>query len=123
MRFPADAPVTEPKKAALRERIERLGIELQEIDEQFVRSGGPGGQKVNKTSTAVVLRYPKLELVVKWSRERSQALNRFLALRELVDRVELQISPETSERLQDRSRIRRRKSDRARRQRGRSATS
>jgi len=115
MKFPADAPVTEKKLDELRTRIERLRIDLGGIDEQFVRSPGPGGQKVNKTASAVVLRYPELDLVVKWSRERSRALNRFLALREMVDEIEERVSPETSERVKERERIRERKRRRKRR--------
>jgi hypothetical protein len=64
----------------------------------------------------VLLRYPLGEerLVVKWTRERQRSLNRFLALRELADEIELRVSPGTSERLREIERIRRRK-DRARR--------
>jgi protein subunit release factor B len=115
MRFPGDSPVTEKKLEALRERIERLGIDLGKVDEQFVRAGGPGGQKVNKTSSAVVLRYPDPQVVVKCSTDRSRALNRFLALRELVDEIEVVISPETSQRLKDIEKIRNKKRRRKRR--------
>ncbi len=117
MRFPSDSPVTEKKKNRLRARIERLGIDLREVREGFLRARGPGGQKVNKTSSAVCLRYPPLDLVVKWSRERSRALNRFLALRELVDEIEERISPETSKRLALRGRERERKRNRRRKSR------
>lgn len=115
MKFPSEAPVTEKKLAELRERIDRLGIPLGEVDEQFVRSPGPGGQKVNKTASAVVLRYPALDLVVKWHRERSRALNRFLALRELVEEIEVRVSPESSERLREQERVRERKRRKKRR--------
>lgn len=114
MKFPADAPVTPKKKDELAQRILRLGVDIDVVEEKFVRGSGPGGQKVNKTSSTVVLRYPPLELIVRCSRERSQAVNRFVALRELIDQIEEQISPETSERLRERSRIRRRKSKRGR---------
>ena len=117
MRFPADTPVTPAKLEALRARIERLEIDLAQVDEQFVRSPGPGGQKVNKTASTVLLRYPPLGLVVKWSRERSRALNRFLALRELVDEIEEKVSPETSARKSEREKIRERKRRRKRRSR------
>lgn len=119
MKFPSDAPVTAAKLDTLRARIARLGIDLTRVDEQAVKGGGPGGQKVNKTSSGVLLRYslagvePEL-LTVKWTRERSHALNRFLALRELVDEIEVRVSLETSERLKERDRIRKQK-DRARR--------
>lgn len=119
MKFPADAPVTEAKLADLKARIERLGIDLAAVDEQFVKSPGPGGQKVNKTASAVQLRYPKHGIVVKWRTERSRALNRFLALRELVDEVEALVSPETSARLRDAEKARARKSRKKRRARKR----
>lgn len=115
MRFPDQAPVTPGKKQELRERIERLGVQLDLVEAQYVRASGPGGQKVNKTSSAVVLKYPPLELVVKWGRERSRALNQFLALRELVDEIEVLTSPETSKRLAQRNRLRARKAKRAKR--------
>lgn len=115
MRFPDQAPVTPGKKQELRERIERLGVQLDLVEAQYVRASGPGGQKVNKTSSAVVLKYPPLELVVKWSRERSRALNQFLALRELVDEIEVLTSPETSKRLAQRNRLRARKAKKSKR--------
>lgn len=131
MRFPEDAPVTPEKRTALKERLARLGIALEEVDEKAVKGSGPGGQKVNKTSSGVLLRYllrvpgspsksrpgpaPEPEqLTIKWTRERHHALNRFLALRELADEVEARISPETSERLRAAERTRKQK-DRARR--------
>ena len=109
MRFPDQAPVTPAKKQDLRDRIARLHIDLDAIEASYVRASGPGGQKVNKTNSAVVLRYAPLLLVVKWSRERSRALNQFLALRELVDEIEVRTSPETSERLREHAAIRARK--------------
>ena len=125
MHFPDDAPVTLAKRAALRGRIRHLGIELAAVEEQAIRACGPGGQKVNKTSSGVLLRYrlPSQRegeegelLVIKWTRERHHALNRFLALRELVDEVEARLSPETSARRVEEMRIRKQK-DRARRRR------
>ncbi|TBR21976.1 peptide chain release factor-like protein [bacterium] len=76
------------KVAELKARIARLGIRMDLVEETFTRGGGKGGQKVNKTSNAVQLKYPPLELVVRCHRERRRTVNRFLALRELVDRIE-----------------------------------
>lgn len=115
MHFPSDAPVTLTKLDLLRARIQRLRVDLDAVEEQFIRAGGPGGQKTNKTSSGVRLAYPPLALQVKWTRERSRALNRFLALRELVDEIELRISPETSMRLQEQRRVRKQKDRRSRR--------
>ena len=109
MNFTEFSEITPAKVAALRARIARLGIDLRLVEEQFTRGGGKGGQKINKTSNAVLLKYPPLELIVRCQRERKRSLNRFLALRELVDRIEFKISPQTSERLKEMDRIRRRK--------------
>ncbi len=115
VKFPGHSIVSARKQQALRARIEALGIDLAEIEERFVRASGPGGQNVNKRETGVQLRYRPLGIVVKWTRERSQALNRFLALRELVDEIEARMAPGTSERERKRERIRRRKARRRRR--------
>ncbi len=119
MKFPEEAPVSPEKREALRGRIARLKIDLAAVEERAVRGSGPGGQKINKTSSGVQLRYDLFgePVVVKWTRERSHALNRYLALRELVDEVEVVVSPETSERLLERERIRRQKDRRRRRHR------
>lgn len=122
MKFPEDAPVTAGKLDELKARIATLAIDMTRVDEQAIRGSGPGGQKVNKTSSGVLLSYPLVsasgpELIqVKWMRERHRSLNRYLALRELVDEIEERISPGTSERLKERARIRKQK-DRARRRR------
>jgi len=115
MKFPSDAPVTAKKLERLRARIAELGVEMAVVKETFVRSSGPGGQKANKTSSGVALAYPPLDLRVKWTRERSRALNRFLALRELLDEIEERVSPDTSARLKERERLRRQKDRRRRR--------
>ena len=65
-----------------------LGVAESDLRETFVRSSGPGGQKVNKTSSRVQLVHIPTGLSVKCQRERSQALNRFLARRLLLDRIE-----------------------------------
>ena len=79
---------TEAKAAWLRERMFRLGLREEDLEESFVRSSGPGGQNVNKVSTCVWLRHRPSGLEVKVQRERSQALNRFLARRLLADKLE-----------------------------------
>jgi len=80
--------VSEEKNKWLRDKMEALGIHERDIEEQFVRSSGRGGQKVNKTSTCVYLKHIPTGIEVKWMEERSQSLNRFLARRELVQRIE-----------------------------------
>jgi protein subunit release factor B len=107
--FPERSDITPRKAQALRERIARLGVDLRLVEEQFVKGGGKGGQKINKTANAVQLKYPPLGLVVRCQRERKRSVNRFLALRELVDRIELRVSPGTSERAAEWARLRKRK--------------
>lgn len=80
--------VGEEKERWLKERMEALGIHEKDIEEKFIRSSGKGGQKVNKTSTCVYLKHIPTGIEVKFMRERSQSLNRFLARRELVKRIE-----------------------------------
>lgn len=81
--------VSEEKNRWLKERMEALGIREEDIEERFVRSGGKGGQHVNKTSTCVYLKHRPTGTEVKCMQERSQSLNRFLARRELVERIEM----------------------------------
>jgi protein subunit release factor B len=81
-------PVSEEKNRWLQEKMEALGIHEKDIEEKFIRSSGRGGQKVNKTSTCVYLKHLPTGIEVKSMRERSQSLNRFLARRELVMRIE-----------------------------------
>jgi len=76
------------KQQELEERLETLHIRREEVVEKFVRSAGPGGQKVNKTSSAVYLRHLPTGIEIKMQQDRSQAVNRFLAWRLLADKVE-----------------------------------
>jgi protein subunit release factor B len=80
--------VSEEKNKWLRERMEALGIHEKDIMEKFVRSSGRGGQKVNKTSTCVYLKHMPTGIEIKCMKDRSQSINRFLARRELVARIE-----------------------------------
>ena len=80
--------VSASKEKVLLGRMKKLGVAEKDIEETFVRSSGPGGQKVNKSSSCVFIRHIPTGLSVKYQRERSQALNRFLARRLLLDKIE-----------------------------------
>jgi protein subunit release factor B len=80
--------VSEEKKRWLKERMEALDVHEKDIEEKFIRSSGKGGQKVNKTSNCVYLKHIPTGIEVKCMEGRNQSLNRFLARRELVKRIE-----------------------------------
>ena len=105
------------KENAIRERMARLGVSETEFRETFVRSAGPGGQNVNKTSTCVQLVHVPTGLSVKCSRERSQLLNRYLARKILLDRIEALQTGAVAEEKQLAEKIRRQKRRRSRRAR------
>ncbi|WP_414660748.1 peptide chain release factor family protein [Horticoccus sp. 23ND18S-11] len=70
------------------ERLAAVGARADEVDERFVRGSGPGGQKINKTSSTVWLRHRPTGVEVRCQRERSQTANRELAWRELCAKLE-----------------------------------
>ncbi len=80
--------VSSRKEQALLQRMKELSICEDDIEETFIRASGPGGQKTNKTSSCVCLRHIPTNIIVKCQRERSQALNRFLARRHLLNQIE-----------------------------------
>jgi protein subunit release factor B len=107
--------VSPEKERQLVERMHALGVREQDIDEQFVRSSGAGGQKVNKASTCVMLHHPPTGIRVKCQKERSQALNRFLARRILLDKIEAKLTGAKAAEQQKIARVRRQKRKRSRR--------
>lgn len=79
--------VSDQKNQWLLTRMAELGVREEELEERFVRSSGRGGQHVNKTSSAVQVRHLPTGLEARCGRERSQSLNRFLARRELLEKI------------------------------------
>ena len=102
------------KNQWLKDRMRALGIRENDLEEKFVRSSGRGGQKVNKASSCVYLKHRPTGIEVKCMRNRSQSVNRFLARRELVNRIEKMLGKLTSNDIK-REKIRRKKSRRERR--------
>jgi len=96
-----------------------LGIAEESLLEKFVQGGGPGGQKINKTASCVMLSHPESGTVVKCQRTRSLTLNRYYARWELCERLAERIHGEQSKRQQEREKIRRQKRRRSRRQQAR----
>ncbi len=95
--------------------MEALNIHEEDIQETFVRSGGRGGQHVNKTSTCVYLKHAPTGIEVKCQEERSQSLNRYRARVILTNKIEQMIKGRQSEEIQRIEKIRRQKRKRSKR--------
>jgi len=108
-------PVSSEKESQLIERMRALGVREQDIDEQFVRSSGAGGQNVNKVSSCVILHHRPSGIRVRCQRERSQALNRYLARRLLLDKIEAASRGKAQDEAARGAKIRRQKHRRSRR--------
>ena len=107
--------VRKDKEEALKAKMASLGIREADLDEKFIRSSGKGGQNVNKTATCVYLKHKPTGIEVKCQKERSQALNRFLARRILVNKIESLILGRKAEEQKKIEKIRRQKRKRSRR--------
>ena len=110
-----DFGVSARKQKALLEMMEKLGIREEDLVEKFIRSGGAGGQNVNKVATCVYLMHAPTGVEVKVQRERTQALNRFFARRLLAEKIEAIVEGKKSEEKQRQEKIRRQKRKRSRR--------
>lgn len=96
------------------ERMRRLGLRLEEFEEIFSRSGGPGGQHVNKVSTAVTLVHLPSGISLTVQDTRSQYRNRQLAVHRLMTLIDQKRKREMTERLAESERKRRQNSRRPR---------
>ncbi len=103
------------KEEALKTKLATLGIKEADLEEKFIRSSKSGGQKVNKTSSCVYIKHRPTGIEVKCQQERSQSLNRFLARRILVNKIESLLLGRKAEQQKKIEKIRRQKRKRSKR--------
>lgn len=115
----AGAYISQAKKKQLSLLMVKLDVRENDIEEKFILGSGKGGQKVNKTSSCVYIKHLPSGIEVKCQKSRSRDSNRFLARRELCERIEERILGEKSRKRQEIERIRRQKRRRSRRQKER----
>jgi protein subunit release factor B len=106
--------ISPAREKILAARMNALGVREEDLEEQFVRSSGAGGQKVNKTSSCVVLHHRPTGIRVKCQQERSQAQNRYLARTLLLDKLTARREQADASRAQEIARLRRQKRKRSR---------
>ena len=87
MNLPPQSQLTDKKYAEILRLIDELGIDLSDIEEKFICGGGRGGQKINKSTNAVQLKHLPTGTLIKYQKHRERAMNRILALRELLDKL------------------------------------
>lgn len=107
--------ISDKKEKNLVDKMKRLGVKERDLIEKFIRSGGKGGQKVNKTSSCVYLKHIPTGIEVKCHRERGQSVNRYLARRNLVRKIEDLVMGRKSEERKRIEKIRRQKRKRSKR--------
>lgn len=108
-------PVSPEKEKSLYLKMSSLGVTPDSFVETFIRASGPGGQKVNKTSSCVVLKHNPTGIEVRCQISRSQAMNRFLARRLLCEKIEAQALGRQSTEKRRIEKIRRQKRKRSKR--------
>jgi peptide chain release factor len=105
-------PVSLPENLAA--KALELEVRAEDIDEYFVRGGGKGGQKINKTSSTVLLRHRPTGIEVRCQKHREQSLNRLSAYKLLILKIEEKIKGAESERMKKIFKLRKQKTRRSR---------
>lgn len=107
--FPVDLP------SVFSEKANKLSIYPQDIAEQFVRGSGHGGQKINKTSSCVLLRHHPTGIEVRCQKHRKQSKNRLSAYKLLILKIEEKILGKESQKAKAIFKLRKQKQKRSKR--------
>lgn len=107
--------VSTGKEKELYKKMKQYGVKEKDLEEKFIRSSGKGGQRTNKVATCVYIKHIPTGIEVKCQRERSQAINRFLARRRLMDKIEALVEKKKTAEEQRIEKIRRQKRKRSKR--------
>lgn len=111
----SDGSISEAKWVTLREKLLFFGVKEEDLEEKFVLSSGKGGQKVNKTASAVQLRHIPTDHLLFARKYRSRELNRYDARKRLLDWFQVQVWGKNSPRMKQTAKIRKQKKRRQRR--------
>ena len=87
MHLPPQSQLTDAKYNEIIRMLSDLHVDLNDIEEKFVHGGGHGGQKINKSTNTVQLKHLPTGIIVKYQHYRQRAMNRILALRELLEKL------------------------------------
>ncbi len=109
MQFPVELPEDFVKKAL------KLGVKPEDFVEQFIRGSGKGGQKINKTSSCVLLRHLPTGIEVRCQFHREQSKNRLSAYKLIINKIEEQILGARSQKVREIFKLRKQKKKRSRR--------
>lgn len=87
MKLPPQSQLTDKKYQEIQMLIRELSVDLDDIEEKFIHGGGRGGQKINKSTNAVQLKHLPTGTIIKYQKNRLRSMNRILALRELLEKL------------------------------------
>ncbi len=106
--------ISPQKQLELENRMQSLGITEESLVEKFILGSGKGGQKINKTFSCVYLKHIPTGIEIKCQQERSQTLNRFMARRQLCDKIDTLLYQKASKEMAEQAKIRKQKKRRSR---------
>lgn len=109
------AQISKTKQENLRKNMKMLGIKEKDLVEKFIKGGGKGGQKINKTASCVYLKHIPSGIEVKCQTSRSRQQNRFFARRIIVLKIEAIKLKQESEKQKKINKIKKQKKKRSKR--------